>query len=183
MGLYNRLQRFRDILNSHLVERQLASVGFAFHAQYPTIVVGGENIRIGDEFSSMGTTYLYANDGELNIGNSCSVNTNVQLGASQGRIDIGDRVLVGPNVVLRAADHGIVTESSPRFQSHSSGIITVGDDVWIGANAVVTRNVNLGAGCVIGAGAVVTRDVPPNAIAVGVPAKVIGYREPQVATG
>ena len=176
MGLYVRLLHLRDRANTRLVRRQLASVGSCFHAEYPTTVVGGENVRIGKNFSAMGSTYLYANEGVLVIGDDCSVNTNVQFGSSQGNIQIGDRVLLGPNVVLRASDHGILSESSPLFQSHAVGTITISDDVWIGANAVITRNVVLGEGCVIGAGAVVTHDIPPNAIAGGVPAKVIGYR-------
>ncbi|WFG46850.1 hypothetical protein PaSha_17405 [Pseudonocardia alni] len=56
------------------------------------------------------------------------------------------------------------------------GDVDVGDDVWIGAHAVVTAGVSIGRGAVVGAGAVVTRDVPPSAIVGGVPAKVIGHR-------
>ncbi|MBU2698385.1 CatB-related O-acetyltransferase [Pimelobacter sp. 30-1] len=56
------------------------------------------------------------------------------------------------------------------------GPATIGNDVWIGANAVVLRGVHVGDGAVIAAGAVVTRDVPPYAIVGGVPAKVIRSR-------
>lgn len=52
----------------------------------------------------------------------------------------------------------------------------IGNDVWIGQNAVIMAGVNIGDGAVIGSGAVVTKDVPDYAIAVGVPAKVIKYR-------
>lgn len=52
----------------------------------------------------------------------------------------------------------------------------IGNDVWIGAKAIVQSGVTIGDGAVIGAGAVVTKDIPPYAIAVGVPAKVIKYR-------
>ena len=54
--------------------------------------------------------------------------------------------------------------------------VTIGCDVWIAAGAVITRGVTIGNGAVIGANAVVTKDVPPYAIAVGSPAKVIKYR-------
>lgn len=55
--------------------------------------------------------------------------------------------------------------------------ITLGDDVWIGANSVILPGVTIGRGAVIGAGAVVTKDIPEYAIAVGNPARVIKYRE------
>jgi acetyltransferase-like isoleucine patch superfamily enzyme len=54
--------------------------------------------------------------------------------------------------------------------------IIIGNDVWIGANAVILPGVNIGNGAVIGAGAVVTKDVPDYAVVVGVPAKVLKYR-------
>jgi galactoside O-acetyltransferase len=67
--------------------------------------------------------------------------------------------------------------SLPTFaQGHQRGAIIVEDGVWIAANAVITRDVTLGEGCVVGAGAIVTRDVPPFAIVGGNPAAVIGQR-------
>lgn len=54
--------------------------------------------------------------------------------------------------------------------------IIIGNDVWIGANAVILPGVNIGNGAVIGAGAVVTKNVPDYAVVVGVPAKVLKYR-------
>jgi len=55
--------------------------------------------------------------------------------------------------------------------------VTIGDDVWIGTNAVITPGVHIGHGAVVGANAVVTKDVEPYAIVGGVPAQVIGFRE------
>ena len=52
----------------------------------------------------------------------------------------------------------------------------IGNDVWIGAKAIIRSGVTIGDGAVIGAGAVVTKDVPPYAIVAGVPAKIIRYR-------
>ena len=53
---------------------------------------------------------------------------------------------------------------------------TIGNDVWIGANAVIMKGISISDGVIIGASAVVTKDVPPYAIAVGNPAKIIKYR-------
>ncbi len=56
------------------------------------------------------------------------------------------------------------------------GTVEIGNDVWIGANAVIMDNIKIGDGAVVGAGAVVTKDVPPYAIVVGIPAKILKYR-------
>ena len=56
--------------------------------------------------------------------------------------------------------------------------LSIGNDVWIGCNTVILRNVNIGNGAVIGASSVVTKDVPPYSVVVGNPAKVIKYRFP-----
>jgi acetyltransferase-like isoleucine patch superfamily enzyme len=55
-------------------------------------------------------------------------------------------------------------------------ITTLGSDVWVGANAVILKGINVGDGAIIGASAVVTKDVPSYAIVVGNPAKIIKYR-------
>jgi acetyltransferase-like isoleucine patch superfamily enzyme len=54
----------------------------------------------------------------------------------------------------------------------------IGRDVWLGAGVKVLGGVTIGDGCVVGAGAVVTKDLPSYSIAVGVPARVTGHRDP-----
>ena len=58
-------------------------------------------------------------------------------------------------------------------QGISTKPVVIGDDVWIGANAVILPGVTIGRHCVVAAGAVVTKDVPDNTVVAGVPAKVI----------
>lgn len=98
------------------------------------------------------------------------------IGSSGGRIHIGDNVLIGQNVVLRAADHGLSRATLISEQPHVGGVIEMEDDVWIGANAVILRNVRLGKGSVVAAGAVVVKDAEPYSIVGGVPAKKISER-------
>lgn len=142
----------------------------------PLTATNHSRIIIGDSFSAMRGCFLYANEGELVIGAHVLLNSNVQLGAAQGRIEIGNHMIICPNLVLRAADHGIAAGIAPRWQRHVGCTILIDDDVWIGANVVVTRNVRLGAGCVVAAAAVVTKDVEPDCIVAGVPARVVGIR-------
>ena len=63
-------------------------------------------------------------------------------------------------------------------QGVSTKPVVIGDDVWIGANAVILPGVTIGPHSVVAAGAVVTRDVPPGCVVGGVPAKVIRQLEP-----
>ena len=86
------------------------------------------------------------------------------------------------SVLSGARQHGIERLDIPiRKQPGIRQRVTIGRNTWIGERAVVMANV--GRDCVIGAGAVVVKPIPDFAIAVGVPAKVIGYREDLVERG
>lgn len=113
----------------------------------------------------------------IDIGNDTFINHLCSIWASEkGHILIGKNVLFGPGVTVVSSNHGIAAGELIRLQQGVDEDVCIGDDVWIGAHAVITPGVTIGDGCVIGAGAVVTRNLPENSISVGVPAKVIGYR-------
>lgn len=95
-----------------------------------------------------------------------------------GDVTLEDDVLIGSQVSIMNGNrqHGIERLDIPvREQPGEWPHVTIGRDSWIGERAVVQANV--GRHCVIGAGAVVTKPIPDYAIAVGVPAKVIRYRQ------
>lgn len=139
---------------------------------------GGENIRIGSNFTAMRNCSLRAERGSLSIGDRVALNVNVLVDASLGgTITIGDDVLIGPNVVLRASDHVFDDAGRPiRQQGHSGGTIVLEDDVWLAASVVVTTDVVIGRGAVVAAGAVVTKDVDPLTVVAGVPAQAVAVR-------
>ena len=87
------------------------------------------------------------------------------------KVTIGSNVFFGPGVQLYTASHPM--DSVTRRTHELSKPITIGDDCWIGGNAIICPGITIGNGCVIGAGAVVTKDIPDNSMAVGNPAKVI----------
>jgi len=106
------------------------------------VVITGGSIRVGNNFSIMRHSALYAHDdGKISIGDHVSINSNVCIGAAnKGEIIIGNNVLIGQNVVLRASDHEHGFIDIPIInQGHTGGKIIIEDDVWIGANAVVTE--------------------------------------------
>jgi len=69
---------------------------------------------------------------------------------------------------------GVTFADQPYFEEMGKTII--GNDVWIGVNAIVKDNITIGDGAIIGAGAIVTKDVPPYAIVIGNPARILRYR-------
>lgn len=90
-----------------------------------------------------------------------------------GPLTIGNNVMLAQNIVISGLNHGYEDVSIPPSQQKvTCKGITIGDDVWIGANAVITAGVSLGKHCIIGAGSVVTKSIPAFSIAVGNPAKI-----------
>lgn len=91
-----------------------------------------------------------------------------------GPVCIGNHVNLAQGITITALNHNF-EDTSKRIdeQGISTKPVVVGDDVWIGANAVVLLGVTIGSHCVVAAGAVVTKDVPDHTLVGGVPAKII----------
>ena len=91
-----------------------------------------------------------------------------------GPVRIGNNVNLAQGITVTALNHNF-DDTNKRIdeQGVSTNAVTIEDDVWIGANAVVLPGVTIGTHCVVAAGAVVTKDVPPHSLVAGVPAKVI----------
>ncbi len=103
----------------------------------------------------------------LNIGAKVGEGSMIDMGAVLGgRATVGRRCHIGAGAVLA----GVIEPPSARP-------VTVGDNVLVGANAVVLEGVQIGSNAVIAAGAIVTSDVPENAVVAGAPARVIKYRD------
>ena len=91
-----------------------------------------------------------------------------------GPVKIGHHVNLAQGITVTALNHNF-DDTNKRIdeQGVSTNAVTIEDDVWIGANAVILPGVTIGNHCVVAAGAVVTKDVPPHSLVAGVPAKVI----------
>lgn len=91
-----------------------------------------------------------------------------------GPVTIGNHVNLAQGITVTALNHNF-TDRERRIdeQGVTTSLVTINDDVWIGANAVILPGVNIGSHSVIAAGAIVTKDVPPHTIVAGVPAKII----------
>ena len=91
-----------------------------------------------------------------------------------GPVEIGNNVNLAQGITVTALNHNF-SDTNKRIdeQGVSTNLVTIEDDVWVGANAVILPGVTIGEHCVVAAGAIVTKDVPPHSLVAGVPAKVI----------
>ena len=138
----------------------------------------GGQVQIEDDVViNDGTIIEVGDDGNLVIGKGTTVQPRCQFSAYKGSIRIGKEVQIAPNCAFYPYDHSIVPGKRIKAQPLSTkGGITVEDDAWIGYGVVILDGVTVGKGAAIGAGAVVTNDVPPEAVAAGVPARVLKMR-------
>jgi acetyltransferase-like isoleucine patch superfamily enzyme len=111
--------------------------------------------------------------GELMVGARTIFGHHCTVGAKQC-VQIGPDCLIAEMVSIRDSDHAFAAADRPyREQGHVSAPVILGRNVWLGSKVVVGRGVRIGDNAVVGAGAVVTKDVPPNSLAVGIPARVV----------
>lgn len=140
-------------------------------------ILGFKNISLGRGVAINRHAALTADRGEICLGDQVYLGDFSIISGDDGAVHIGSKVLIGPHCLIQAANHRFERTDIPIMeQGHTPGRVVIEDDVWIGGNAVVCPGAHIGRGCVIGAGAVVVGTLPPNAVAVGVPARVIRFR-------
>lgn len=113
--------------------------------------------------------------GKIEIGRHCLVcpGTRIQSATS---VIIGDDCMLAQNAFVSDADwHDLYDRSAPVGSTRE---VVIGANVWIGDSAIICKGVHIGENAVIGAGSVVVKDIPANAVAVGNPAAVIKYLDP-----
>lgn len=126
---------------------------------------------------------LHANWGgaHVHLGDYVYANFNLTL-VDDSDIYIGSRTMIGPNVTIATAGHPILPALRERALQFNIPV-HIGNNVWIGAGAVILPGVTIGDNSVIGAGSIVTHDIPANVVAVGNPCRVlraIGERDREV---
>lgn len=142
---------------AHVEPRRRLSAGPGLRMSPTASLRNGERITLGRDVHVGERCYLWAGD-------------------SAGRITLGDKVLLAPEVFITASNYTTAAGVPVMDQPKREADVVIGDDVWLGARVVVLPGVTIGPGAVVGAGSVVTKDLPANALAVGVPARVVGWR-------
>lgn len=125
-------------------------------------------LNVNGSFYVCSGSYMSIEIGAVLTLGSGYINHDLRL-ACHREIVIGNDVAISENVTIRDTDnHTCCYEGYVK-----TAPIAIGNHVWIGMNVTILKGVTIGDGAIIGAGAVVTNDIPPNCIAVGVPAKVV----------
>ena len=141
---------------SHVSQVRRARIGPGVKLAPNVSMRAGERIEIG---------------ARAHVGAYCSL-----WAGDTSRIVLGEDALLGPEVYITAANYEIAAGTAIMTQPRKEADVVIGRDVWLGARVIVLAGVTIGDGCVVGAGSVVTRSLPPNSIAVGSPARVVGQR-------
>jgi len=118
---------------------------------------------------------MFSNGKAINIGKHTFIGTGTQFNIQIG-IQVGNNCLIASGCQFVDHDHGTAKNELMRTQPCPGERIVLEDDVWIGANAVILKGVNIGKGAIIAAGAILNKSVPAYEIWGGVPAKKIGER-------
>lgn len=185
MGVRTIIHIIKEIKLNPIKKKMMhCGKGFAVGIGYN--ICGERYMHIGDNFTAGKNMILTVYDAyqghstgfapELTIGNNVSFMDNCAISCIN-MIEIGDGCLFGGNVFITDNFHGNSTKAEfniPPLQRKliSKGPVIIGSNVWIGRNVCIMPGVTIGDGAVIGANAVVTKDIPPETIAVGVPAVV-----------
>lgn len=150
------LGRLSKKFRAQLCNQIFRASGQNINVEHGAYFGSGKGIEIGD-FSGIGV--------------NCHVPPDIRIGKD---------VMMGPDVLIisRHQNHRFDDINRPmRLQGYAeSSPVVIEDDVWLGARVIVLPGIRIGRGAVIGAGAIVTKDVPPYAVCVGNPARILRYR-------
>ena len=158
--------------------RRLQTDGLCFVGPGVTFEIGrGAVLKLG-RWSWIGHgCKLRVHEGEVEIGAKTVLGQECTISAFQ-HVSIGRECILADRVMLIDFDHGVVDVERPvREQGIYKRDVRVGHNCWLGYGACILRGVTIGDNCVVGTSAVVTRDVPDNAVAAGIPARVLRMRD------
>lgn len=151
----------------------------------PAFICAGVHFEIGPDavvrlgrWSWIGDdTKVRCHEGEIVIGAKSVIGQECTLSTYE-RISIGRECIVADRSMFIDFDHSVAWSDAPiRAQGIYTRPVTIGHNVWVGYGASVLRGATVGDNAVLGTYAVVTKDVPTNAVAAGVPAKVVRMRD------
>jgi len=138
---------------------------------------GQDGVVLEDNVLINRNCMILAKNGPIRLGKRTSLGSNSVIVSMDG-VDVGEAVLTAGGCYLSAGAFSFDETSRPVMdqEAYSMGPIHIGDNAWLGTRVTVLDGVTIGAGAIIGAGALVIKNIPSNAVAFGVPAKVVRMR-------
>jgi len=119
---------------------------------------------------------VWLNADRIEMGDGVGFNYGCYVNGYGGLV-IGDRSMFGPYAMVHTANHEMEADRPIVEQGwEEGGLVTIGDDCWIGMGAIILPGVTIGDGCIVGAGSVVPKDLEPWTVSVGNPARPIKSR-------
>lgn len=142
------------------------------------LIDNNSELLIGDNTSiDRGGEITSVNGAHLVIGNGTGIGSYCNIRCDKS-ITIGDNCYIAQFVTIVDGGYEFKDKNMPINRTrYNTDRISIGNNVWLGAGVIVLPGVEIGDGAVIGAGSIVVKDIPPYAIAVGNPSRVIGFRE------
>ena len=182
-GMLNR--RYGRLLCRYLWRRFLTPAGWRWKTDGPVFfgkdlqlqIAKGAEIRFG-RFCWIGDgTKIRSHEGVVEIGAKTVFGQECTISAYR-RVRIGEQCVIADRAMFIDFDHGVVEVERPiREQGIYKRDVHVGHNCWIGYGACILRGVTVGDNSVIGTSSVVTKDLPANAVAAGLPARVLRMRD------
>ncbi|MEC7370687.1 MAG: acyltransferase [Pseudomonadota bacterium] len=161
----------------HFIRPQLDGCGKDLQVMYPGFLqLSGPAIAFGNHVHIMALPdspvrlSVFERLGSITVGDYCIINPGVRI-TSASQIIMGHSCLLAMNCYITDADWHDVQHRI--YAPGETRPVRLGDNVWIGDSAIVTKGVTIGSNSIIGAGSVVTKDIPENVIAAGNPARVV----------
>ena len=177
--------RYARLLWRYLWRRFLTPAGWRWETDGPVFLGKRLELEIGKRgtirfgsFTWIGDgTKIRCHEGAVEIGSKTVLGQECTISAYK-HVRIGDQCVIADRAMFIDFDHGITEVDRPiRRQGIYKRPVEVGSNVWIGYGACVLRGARVGDNSVLGTYSVVTKDVPANAVAGGIPAKVLRMRK------
>lgn len=181
----NRIVTFIQMVNSYRYSRHMKIKGNNITIRKDAKIIGAKWMEIGSclvigNRVTFSTWPLPNHDNKftkLRVGNNCRFGDDSHITASN-YIEIGNNLLTGKKILITDNSHGKCIKEELNIapiqrKIYSKGPVKIGNNVWIGDNAIILPGVNIGDGAIIAANAVVTHSIPSGVIAGGNPAQII----------
>lgn len=179
-SLFSKVDKAFRLMRSHIRLMGLR-LRLGWHALPPDIsladgallkVTDGGRIHLGECTAVDRFATIVVKHGKLLAGRNLYLGVGSVVVARES-ITIGENVLIAEHVTIRDQDHAMTPTAGQGRVGFTSSPVVIGDNVWLGAKVTVIQGVTIGNNVVVGANSVVTHDLPDNCVAVGAPARVV----------